>query len=119
MSVDKDTKQAEQKPDMLGEFTLSKPIKAYGEDISVLKLRRIIGKDLTQLGNPVIFTPHTEPPRIDFDFDKLVAMIARLAAVPSASLEEADPQDLIELGWTLVPFLIPVRRKSSSNGASI
>lgn len=107
--MDEQTKKAEE-AELLGEFTLSAPIKAYGEEVKVLKLRQITAADLLQVGNPVIFTPHADPPRVDFDYPKLLRLVARLSQVPSSSLEKIEPQDMVELGWVIAPFLIPARR---------
>ncbi|MGH6739381.1 MAG: phage tail assembly protein [Bradyrhizobium sp.] len=103
--------------DLLGEFPLSRPIKAYDEEVDVLKVRRPTAIDLIQIGNPVLYTPGS-PPRIELDFVKLIAFLARLSQVPSSSLERLDPQDLIEIGWSLAPFLVPGMPRPKSNDAS-
>lgn len=110
-------KKPEQADVLLGEFPLSKPINAYGDDIKILKLRRPTAIDLIQVGNPVIFTPGT-PPRIEHDFVKLIALLARMTQVPSSSLEKLDPQDLVDIAWTVSPFLAPGMPRPSSKDAS-
>jgi phage terminase large subunit-like protein len=91
------------------EFTLSKPIQAYGEDVSVLKMRKPTGKDLIQVGNPVTFYPHVEPVKIEHDMGRVVQMAARMANVPSSSIERMDPDELTALAWAISPFFIPAR----------
>ena len=95
-------------PDII-RFPLSKPILAYGKEISVLEMSRPTGADLVRVGNPVIFTPFTDPPRVEHDIAKVIAMVARLAKVPSPSLEALDSEDLIGLAWAISPFFMPRR----------
>lgn len=95
-------------PDVI-RYELSKPILAYGKQISVLEMSRPTGADLVRVGNPVIFTPFTDPPRVEHDFAKVIAMVARLAKVPSPSLEALDPDDLVGLAWGISPFFMPRR----------
>ena len=94
-------------PNLLTTFVLQKPIRAYDEMVSVLKLRKPTGADLIRVGNPVIFSPFADPPRIEHDMSKVVAMVARLANVPSSSLEALDPQELTSLAWAISPFFVP------------
>ncbi|KWV48039.1 hypothetical protein AS156_19205 [Bradyrhizobium macuxiense] len=89
------------------EFTLSTPIIAYGEEISVLKIRKPTGADLVSVGNPVEFSPFTSPPTVKHDYQKMTEMVARLANVPSSSLQKLDPTDLVSLAWAVTPFFIP------------
>lgn len=89
------------------EYTLSKAISAYGESVTVLKLRKPTGADLVRIGNPVNFYPHADPIKIEHDMPKMVAMIARLSNIPSSSIEKIGPQDLIGLAWAISPFFIP------------
>ncbi|KWV43419.1 hypothetical protein AS156_25220 [Bradyrhizobium macuxiense] len=89
------------------EFALRTPILAYGEEISVLKIRKPMGADLVAVGNPVKFSPFTSPPTVEHDYPKIVEMAARLANVPSSSLTKLDPEDLITLAWTITPFFVP------------
>jgi hypothetical protein len=91
------------------EFPLSKPIIAYGDEVTVLKLRKPTGVDLIRIGNPVTFYPHLEPPKIEHDMERVVAMVARLAGVPSSSLERLEPDELVGLAWAISPFFIPAR----------
>lgn len=89
------------------------PIKSYGEEVRVIKMRKPNGNDLLNVGNPVIFYPHVEPPRIEFDNAKLLTMIARLSepSIPTPSLTELDPRDMLNIGWELAPFFTPARSR--------
>jgi Phage tail assembly chaperone proteins, E, or 41 or 14 len=89
------------------EYPLDEPIKAYNEEVKVLKLRKPNGNDLIQVGSPVIFYPHVEPPKIEFDMPKVIAMLARLSNTPSSSIAMIGPQDLTGLAWAISPFFIP------------
>lgn len=93
------------KPDLV--FELTTPILSYGEEIKVLNLRKPTGADLIRIGNPVLFTPHVEPPRVEHDMPRMVTMIATLSNTPSSSIATMDPKDLIGLAWSLSPFFIP------------
>lgn len=90
-------------------FTLTKPIVAYGVEVNELKLRKPTGADLLQIGNPVKFFPYTDPPQVEHDYKRVVAMVARLANVPSKSLEALDPEELAALAWDISPFFVPKR----------
>ena len=89
------------------EYRLSETIPAYGEDISVIKMRKPNGADLIRIGNPVLFYPHAEPVKIEHDMLKMIAMIARLSGIPTSSLERLNTIDMLGIAWTLSPFFIP------------
>jgi hypothetical protein len=99
----------EEQPEAAVEYPLVKPISAYGEDVSVLKMRKPTGADLLRIGNPVKFSPFSDPPQIEHDYAKVVAMVARLANVPSSSLERLETDDLTALAWVITPFFTPNR----------
>jgi hypothetical protein len=106
--------QADASPDAKDNFLvypLNKPIKSYGETIRIVKMRRPEGMDLIMVGNPVIYYPHVEPPRVEHDFEKVVKMVARLSEpkIPTTSLAALDNQDLVGLAWAISPFFIPAR----------
>jgi hypothetical protein len=91
-------------------FPLSTPIRAYDEELSVIKMRVPNGGDLVRVGNPVVFYPQTEPVKVEHDMQKMITMIARLSSppVPVSSVETISPVDLVGLAWFLSPFFIPV-----------
>jgi Phage tail assembly chaperone proteins, E, or 41 or 14 len=86
---------------------LSKPIRAYTEEVSVLKMRLPTTGDIVRVGNPVIFDPISDPPQISHNQQRMLNMVARLANVPSGSLEKMPPQDWVAVCWAVTPFLIP------------
>lgn len=92
-------------------YPLLSPITAYGEKITFIRMRRPRGPDLLAVGNPVIFSPHVDPPRVEHNLDKVIMMVARLSEpqIPSPSLAELDPQDITGLAWTISPFFTPAR----------
>jgi hypothetical protein len=89
------------------EFTLSEPINVFGEMTKVLKWRKPNGADIIKVGNPVIFQPFTDPVQITHDMPRMMAMLARLANMPSSSVERMAPRDLVSLTWEVTPFFMP------------
>jgi hypothetical protein len=88
-------------------FKLSKPMAAMGRQISELSLRAPLGSDLLQVGNPVVFYPYEDPPKVEHNMAKMVAMAARLSGQPSSSVAKIETDDLIKLTWMLSPFFVP------------
>jgi len=86
---------------------LSKPIKSYGDEVSVIKMRLPTGGDGIRIGNPVDFYPMTDPPIVRFNMPLVQAMVARLANIPSGSIEKMASNDLMSCAWKLVPFFLP------------
>lgn len=101
----------EEKPETLSPYPLLKPIKSYGEEVRSIVMRKPNGGDLLAIGNPVIFSPHIDPPRIEHDLTKVLQMVARIStpSIPSTSLAELDPQDIVGLAWHISPFFTPAR----------
>lgn len=104
--MDDDTKKPDDR-EIVREVTLSKPINAYGEEVKVLRLRKPTGADIIAVGNPCPINPYVDPPEIKHDYKKVALMAARLANVPSSSLERLEAEDLIGLGWAIAPFFLP------------
>lgn len=94
-------------PEYVIEYPLNEPINAYGKEVTVLKLRKPTGIDLIEVGNPVNFYPYADPVKIEHDMPKVRAMLARLASVPSSSIDRLGPRDLVGLAWAISPFFIP------------
>ncbi len=101
----------DEKPETLPPYPLLKPVKAYGEEVRSIVMRKPNGGDLLAVGNPVIFSPHIDPPRIEHDLAKVLQMVARISqpSIPSTSLAELDPQDIVGLAWHISPFFTPAR----------
>ena len=87
--------------------TLSSPIPVFAEMRSVITMRKPTGLDLIKVGNPVQFDPVSDPPRIEHNMPRMVAMIARLANIPTGSVEKMDPRDLASCAWQLSSFFLP------------
>lgn len=100
---------ASKEPELIACVLMFNPIKSYGKEIRVIQMRRPNGNDLLQVGNPVIYYPHVSPPKIEFDLPRVLSMVARLAdpPIPSPSLADMDPRDIVNVGWELAPFFIP------------
>jgi hypothetical protein len=108
MSEEVKKEQPAEKPaEEFVEVKLSKPINSFGEELSVLKLRRPTGADLIRIGNPVIFDPITDPPRITHDMPKMVQMLMRLSGVPTSSFDQLDPRDLVAASWAVTNYFLP------------
>lgn len=91
------------------EYTLVTPILAYGEEVTVIKMRKPVGGDMIRVGNFLIFYPHVTPVKFEHDYEKLVALVARLSEVPSSSLATLSSEDMTGLAWALSPFFMPPR----------
>lgn len=91
-------------------LALSKPLPNLegGADIVELVLREPTGLDMMEAGNPVIYNPVLAPDRIDFDERKLAAMISRVASQPMAVIKRMSPKDMINAGWSIAGFFLPV-----------
>jgi Phage tail assembly chaperone proteins, E, or 41 or 14 len=99
---------AEEKPnDQFLEVILSTPLNSFGEEITVLKMRRPNGIDLINLGQPCDLDPFSEPPRFIPNIAKSVVWAARLSGIPSPEFGKLSSNDLMTIGWKLVPFFAP------------
>lgn len=94
-------------------FTLElmRPIQAHGEAVTVLRFREPTGRDLLTIGNPVIFDPISDPPKVLHDEKRMNQMLAVLANVPPSSILMLTPRDWITCAWGLTPFFVPVPGK--------
>jgi hypothetical protein len=90
---------------------LSKPIEAHGEQVTVLNFREPTARDLLSIGNPVIFDPISDPPKVTHDERKMTQMMSALAAVPPSSIQQLTPRDWITCAWGLTPFFVPIPGK--------
>lgn len=88
------------------QFSLEKPVRANGEDLTVIHMRKPTAGDLIRVGSPVTLN-YDEMHKPVFDFAKLQAMIVRLADIPSAAIEQMSTRDLIGIGVLLSPFFYP------------
>jgi Phage tail assembly chaperone proteins, E, or 41 or 14 len=104
-----ETKDVEPAPEGSITVTLTKPIPVFNDKVAVLKFRAPTGGDLIRIGNPVIFDPITDPPRVTHDTSKMTVMMAKLSGIPASSLEFLNPQDWVACAWALTPFFMPAR----------
>jgi hypothetical protein len=104
-----ETKVQEKEPAFKCE--LSRAIEAHGETVSVLIFREPTARDLLQIGNPVIFDPISDPPRVTHDERKMHAMLSLLGNVPPSSIAQLSPRDWVSCAWGLTPFFVPVPGK--------
>jgi hypothetical protein len=91
--------------------TLSKPIPVFDEKFTSLKFRKPTAGDIIQIGNPVLFDPISDPPRVEHHAQRMTAMMARLSGVPASSLAKLETEDWIACAWELSPFFIPRRAR--------
>ncbi len=97
---------------------LEKAIQFQGVAIPVLALREPNGGDLLAVGNPVNWDPFSDPPRISFDFAKVVRMLSRLSGgVSEAMISRMSPNDLTDVAWDLAGFFTPGMRAPKRSGS--
>lgn len=84
-------------------ITLAAPIKAHGEDVSTLTLRRPEGKDVRELGMPYKLMADES---MIIQTDAVARYVSRLAAVPLSSVDQLDPVDFNTLAWTVAGFFL-------------
>jgi hypothetical protein len=73
-------------------ITLSKPVKAFGDEISELKLRRPTGKDYRAIKS-------THP------FGMVLELTGALADVPPSTIDQLDADDIRKVTEYVGPFL--------------
>lgn len=88
-------------------FVLDKPLPAHDGEVRELVFRKPTAGDILRIGNPVIFDPISDPPRLQFDERKMMNMLAVLAGVPPSTIAMLDPRDWISCAWGISPFFIP------------
>ncbi|CAN0621509.1 Phage tail assembly protein [Burkholderia multivorans] len=90
---------------------LSAPIRAYGEELSVLTLRQPTPADARALkALPYIFAADES---MNVNTDVCAKYIERLASIPPSSIEQLTMGDFNTLCWTVARFFL-----GSGSGAS-
>lgn len=89
-------------------FQLSKPLLSEDGELKALTLREPTASDIIACGNPVEFNPLSDPPTIRIRDREMGAMISRVANVSPVAIGRMVPKDLINAGWLLAPFFVPV-----------
>jgi hypothetical protein len=82
--------------------TLSRPIKAHGEDITVLTLREPTGDDVERLGLPFSFSADGKTLR--FDMSAVRGYAAALAGIPPSALKDVAPSDWMGIAGVVAGF---------------
>lgn len=86
-------------------FTLSKPIKAHGENIQVLEFREPTGDDVEKFGFPYLVTPKSNgETTIEIRANVIYQYISRLAGIPKESAKQISLGDLSLLSGVIVSF---------------
>jgi hypothetical protein len=88
-------------------ISLTKPIHAYGEDLSELTFREPSGGDIAAAGMPVRFDLSKAEPDIEFNATEMTAMLSRLASVPPSSIALLTAGDWISAAYAVAPFFVP------------
>lgn len=89
-------------------FKLSQPITTEEGETWFVPMRTPTGADLIAVGNPVEFNPISDPPTLRIKDKEMAAMVARVSNIAQPFLGKITPKDLINLGWVLAPFFMPV-----------
>lgn len=85
--------------------TLSKPIKAHGEEVCELELTEPTAKDVMELGYPYLMVPNDEGDTgIELRPKVAGRYISRLAKIPMSSVEQMAIADLQQLQGTVMGF---------------
>jgi len=85
-------------------FKLSRPIKAHGEEVTELSIRR----PTTQEARAIKLLPYTlgETGHPVADLEVAAKYLAVCAAIPAGSVNELDLFDLNTLAWMIVGFFL-------------
>jgi hypothetical protein len=90
---------------------LAREVEAHGQKIGKLVFREPTGRDLLSVGNPVIFDPVSDPPKIIHDERRMNAMLSLLASVPPSTIAMLAPRDWVTAAWGITPFFVPIPGK--------
>lgn len=83
------------------EVTLSKPIKAHGEDVHVLEMREPTYDEIEALGIPFSYTSSGE---MSLNTASALKYIPVLASIPRSSAKQMTPKDVFTAGMTVISF---------------
>lgn len=74
---------------------LSKPIKAHGDDVEELALRRPTTEEIIEIGLPQLFVPSADGQGtgVEIRTPIVARYVSRLAAIPMSSVKLLDPKD--------------------------
>lgn len=79
---------------------LSKPVHANGQEVTELKFREPKGRDIEEVGMPVL-------PNFRFDVEAMGMMMARLANVPPSTIKALPSKDWTTGAYKIWDFFLP------------
>lgn len=90
-------------------FKLSSPIKAHGEEVTELEIRRPTIKEARAIKKlPYTLDDNGHPAA---DLEVAAKYLAVCAAIPAGSVDDVDLSDLNTLAWMIIGFFLnPVSR---------
>lgn len=95
---------------------LNVPIKAHGEEVSVLTLRRPTVAEVRKIGRlPYIVGGTDESGNLTPDMGVVPAYISVCAGIPPSSVDQVDLSDLNTLAWRIAGFFVEPASPASSN----
>lgn len=93
------------------QFTLSKPIDAHGEKVTILELKEPTIKQARRLGMPFTFSSSGMPePKIDV----VCSYIAECASITNGAVEQISLSDITSLSWVIMGFFIRSAEKTEA-----
>ncbi len=98
----------------VSEIDLAVPIKAHGEELVALKLRRPTTAEVRKIGR-MPYVVVDESGKIAPDMGVVPDYVSICAGIPPSSVEQIDLSDLNQLAWAVVGFfLMPAQAASGS-----
>ena len=93
---------------------LAVPIKAHGEEVSVITLRRPTVAEVRKIGRlpyAIVDDSGSAGP----DMHVIPAYVAVCAGIPPSSVDQIDLSDLNQLAWTIAGFFMAPASPASRN----
>lgn len=91
---------------------LTTPIKAHGEETSVLTLRKPTTPDIREIGMPFAFTGEGTT---DIKMQAIARYISKLGSIPMGSVDQLSVEDLSELMGVILGFFGNAPGEQSTN----
>lgn len=86
---------------------LRRAVLVDGESSETLEFREPTAKDVMTHGMPVNVVFTNDVPRVEFETQKMAAMIGELAGIPPSSVEKLHPKDFTTIAWQIAGFFVP------------
>jgi hypothetical protein len=96
------------------EVQLAVPIKAHGEEVQSLALRRPTTAEVRRIGR-MPYIALDESGKVTPDMGVVPAYIAVCAGIPPSSVDQIDLSDLNQLAWTIAGFFLAPASPASRN----